>query len=384
MAAPSVYFVAVEPSADLLAAETVDALRKVTPDIRFGGVGGIAMAARGLQSDLDLSPLAIVGFIEGLRAYKTAIALADKTVAEIIEFAPDVVVLVDSWGFTLRVAQRLKAQAPNIEIIKLVGPQVWATRPGRAKTLAATVDQLICIHAMEAPYYEPYGLTVTVMGNPALSRSVAGDKDRLRATFKLDPEANTLLILPGSRMSEIKLVAPVFVNAAWILKAERPDLEIIVAPAPAVREAFLDEFPNLDAWAHIADADMAMADIMAGADYALACSGTVTSELAVQGTPFLVGYKTGALTWLLGKHVLYQPEHITLLNIAADDTEIAPEFLQAELRPELVAREALKMLDDPMRRADQVRAQNNALEKMRVGDMPAAQVAAGQIWKSLT
>ena len=128
------------------------------------------MAARGVRSDIDVSELSVIGLIEGLKVYKRVVEIADAAADEIIAFAPDVVALVDSWGFTLRVAQRIRERAPQIRLVKVVGPQVWATRPGRAKTLATTVDHLVCIHAMEVPFYEPFGLPVTVMGNPALSR----------------------------------------------------------------------------------------------------------------------------------------------------------------------------------------------------------------------
>lgn len=383
MSSASVFFVAVEPSADLLASETITFLREKSPNLTIFGIGQEKMAALGIRSSLDLSPLAIVGLFEGLKAYRKAVDLADQTVAEILNVSPKVVVLVDAWGFTIRVAQRLKQQAPHIHTIKLVGPQVWATRPGRAKTLAAAVDELICIHEMETQYYTSLGLPVTVMGNPALGRTQKGDPNALRQHHNIPPEKDVVLIFPGSRQSEIARVAPAFVNAAWIVKAERPDVEIVAAPAPSVRTQFLAAFPKLNTWLHIADASLEMSDIMAGGDYALACSGTVTSELAVQGTPFLVGYKTGWITYVLVKNLLYQPEHITLLNIAADDQPIVPEFLQTQLRPELVARETLRMIDNPNLRNQQRTAQNTALERMHYGTVPAAEIAADTILKSL-
>ena len=123
------------------------------------------------------------------------------------------------------------------------------------------------------------------------------------------------------------------------MKSERPELNIVIAPAPAVREQFLEAFPDVEKWARLPDATDQMVNIMAAADYALACSGTVTSELAVQGTPFLVAYRSGALTWFVAKNFLYKPAHITLLNIASDDTTIAPEYLQNDLQAAALAAE---------------------------------------------
>ena len=208
MTARRVFLVAAEPSGDLLARETAEALKDRDPGIELCGIGGRELAKIGLESAIDIAPLSILGLFEGLKAYGTVVKLADAAADAIVDAAPDAVVLIDSWGFMLRVAQRVRARDPKIKLIKLVGPQVWATRPGRAKTLAQTVDHLICIHQMETPYYEPHGLPVTVMGNPALSRTERGDGARFRASIGVSDKDQIVLVLPGSRPSEIKRVAP--------------------------------------------------------------------------------------------------------------------------------------------------------------------------------
>jgi lipid-A-disaccharide synthase len=379
MTAPRVFLVAAEPSGDLLARETAEALRALSPEIHLSGIGGGELAKIGIVSPIDIAPLSILGLFEGLKAYGTVVKLADAAADAIIADKPDAVVLVDSWGFMLRVAQRVRARNPEIKLIKLVGPQVWATRAGRAKTLAQAVDHLICIHHMELPYYEPFGLPVTVMGNPALSRTEKGDRAVVRTRLGLSDDDQLLLVLPGSRPSEIKRVAPDLVEAAWLMKSENPALTVMLAPALAVREQFVDNFPNTDKWAHLAEMDDRGADIMAAADYALACSGTVTSELAVQGTPFLVGYRTGWITWTLARYFLFKPNHITLLNIAADDSDIAPEFIQTDLKATDLAAEAQAMLADDDHRQAQISAQNKALSRMGERDEVAAEIAAKTI-----
>ena len=379
MTGPRVYFVAAEPSGDLLARETAEALKAKDPTATLFGIGGRELAKIGLESPIDIAPLSILGLFEGLKAYGTVVKLADAAADAIIEAKPDAVVLVDSWGFMLRVAQRVRDRNPSIKLIKLVGPQVWATRAGRAKTLAATVDHLICIHQMEVPYYEPHGLSVTVMGNPALSRTKLGDGARARQEIDAQSSEQVVLVLPGSRPSEIKRVAPVLVEAAWLMKSQNSDLKIVFAPAPSVKEQFLEAFPEIEKWSKIPEEAISSADIMAAADFALACSGTVTSELAVQGTPFLVGYKTGWITWALARYFLYKPEHITLLNIAADDTEVAPEYVQTKFKPDDLAEKALSLLADPAMLQVQIEAQNKALSRMGERDEAASDVAADTI-----
>ena len=222
-----VFLVAAEPSGDLLGRELVEALRHLSPTTQLQGIGGSEMAAVGLKSDIDTSPLSVLGFFEGLKAYSKVVALADAAADEIIAANPDAVVLIDSWGFMLRVAQRVRNRNSSIRLIKLIGPQVWATRAGRAKTLANTVDHLLAMFEMELPFYEPHGLKTTVIGSPALGRTLRGDAGSFRAKYNISHEKEILLVLPGSRHGEIKRVAPALVSAAERVKAAMPDLSLI-------------------------------------------------------------------------------------------------------------------------------------------------------------
>jgi len=379
MIAPRIFTVAAEPSGDLLALEVIHAIQARAPDALIAGIGGEETEKAGITSPIDIAPLSIFGLLDGLKVYGTIIKLADAAVDAIMDFEPDVVVLIDSWGFMIRVAERLRKRAPHIKIVKLVGPQVWATRSGRAKVLSRVVDHLICIHAMEVPYYAPFDLPVTVMGNPALSRAEPGNSTALRAATGLEPDQPILLVLPGSRLSEIELTAPDLVEAARLIKEERPDITVVFAPAPSVRDAFAQRFPDIGLIGLIAPRQVDRYDTMAAADYALACSGTVTSELAVQGVPFLVGYRAGWFTYTVVRKIFYKLVHITLLNIAADDTAIVPEFVQDELKPEPMASAALAILNDPEARAAQISAQEKALSRMGEGDQNAPDIAAEAI-----
>ena len=366
-----IFMVAGEASGDLLAREVVEAIRQKTGDVTFAGIGGRELASVGIKSPFDISPLSVLGFAEGIRAYSTVVKLADAAADAIVAFRPDAVVLVDSWGFTLRVAQRVRQRVPEIRLIKLIGPQVWATRPGRAKTLAASVDYLLCMHDMEVPFYTPYGLPVSVIGNPALSRNIEGDGAKFRSAHSISPDEQVCLVLPGSRRSELAKVAPVLMDAARRIKTKIPGTRIIVSPAGNMIEAFDAAFPDVSDWAEVLRTPEDRYDAMAAADLVLACSGTVTSEVAMQGTPMIVGYRTGWLTWALARGLLYKKRHITLLNIVSDDKEIVPEFVQTRQKPELIAEKAIAWLKDPAALAKQKAVQNAALDRMR-GDGPSA------------
>lgn len=377
-----VFLVAAEPSGDLLGREVAQALKAKNPTITLGGIGGAEMASEGLSSDIDTRPLSVLGLFEGLKAYRQVVKLADASAAEILAFCPDIVVLIDSWGFMLRVAQRLKKQTPDLHLIKLIGPQVWATRAGRAKTLAATVDQVLVMFGMETPFYEAQNLPVTVVGSPALGRSEKGDGAAFRERYGFSNSDQVLLVLPGSRRGEIKRVAPVLVDVAKRVKDAASDVQIVFAPASEVAGDFETAFPECRDFALISTDPKDRFDAMAASDLALACSGTVTSELAVQGTPFLVAYKLGWITWAIARGFLYKPEFMALLNIAAKK-EVAREFFQTKLDPEEMSKAALSLLHSPDALRSQRQEQDAALAKMGVGKASAAELAADAILETL-
>ena len=150
-----VMLVAAEASGDVLGAGLARALKaRLGPEVTFVGIGGPRMTEQGVQSPFDIAELSVLGWIEGLKAYGIVKRRVADTVALARAEQPDAVVLIDSWGFTIRVAKALREALPDTPLIKYVGPQVWASRPGRAKTLAAAVDHLLALYAFDAPWFE--------------------------------------------------------------------------------------------------------------------------------------------------------------------------------------------------------------------------------------
>lgn len=382
MAEPHIFVLAAEPSGDALGGELIQELRQRSPALALSGIGGEAMADAGVASLMSIDGLSILGFTDALAAWRRVEAKADEAAEAILAAGPDVVVLIDSWGFTLRVARRVRAANPAITLIKLVGPQVWATRPGRARVIAGAYDGLLCIHDFEVPFYEGTGLPIRVVGNPALAREPDGDRDGFRSSHRLGT-APVLLMLPGSRSSEIKRVMPVLVDTAREACRQRPGLTVLTVlagpVANSVREAARDwDFPHLLVGAS------AKMDAFAAADVALACSGTVTSELAMAGVPLVVGYKAGWITWAIARAFLMRAKFITLINVAMD-REVAPEFVQTRFTPARLLAPVLRLLDDPNARLAQIAGQNAALVRMGRGGAGAASLAAdavlGGFWR---
>jgi lipid-A-disaccharide synthase len=366
-----IFLVAAEASGDALGADLVRALKDRDPALQIAGIGGAAMAEEGVKTAVNISGLAVLGFVDGLLAYGRVKRAVAQSVAAIIAAKPDVVVLIDSWGFTVRVAQGVRAAAPHIRLVKYIGPQVWATRPGRAATLAATVDHLICIHDFEVPFYETFGLACTICGHPAFGRFKFGDGPAFRARHGIKPKDKVLLVLPGSRSSEIRRVGPTLWRAAEILEQKRPGLKLVVVAARSVAKAVHDQAAPI---ALIVD-EHEKEDAFDAATAAIAASGTVTTEVALQGTPMVIGYRLGWITWAIWRAFLFKGRFATLMNVAAKE-EVAPEFLQTQFTAVNIARAAAPLLDDPALREDQVRRQDDALALMGRGGRPAAEIAA--------
>lgn len=362
-----VMLVAVEASADALGAGLMRALKeRLGEGVTFVGVGGARMAEQGVASPVDIAGLSLVGLFEIAAVVPRALADLEATIRLAEAERPDIAVLIDSWEFTWRVARRLRLRTPEVTIVKYVAPQVWATRPGRARVLARLADHLLTLLDFEAPYFERAGLATTFVGNPTLSRDISGaDGARLRAAIEAGPEDPILLVLPGSRPGEIKRVMPAFEDAALRLKAQRPQLHLVVPAADTVADEVKARVAGWPNRAHVVEGEAARLDAMAAATLALACSGTVTTELAMAGCPMLVGYRGHPLTALIARLVIQVP-YLTLINIAADRA-VAPEFLQGDCTGPKLASAAAKLLDDPAARADQVAAQRAGLARLGVG-----------------
>jgi lipid-A-disaccharide synthase len=374
-----IFLVAAEDSGDALGADVIDALRAADSRVQISGIGGATMHERGVSSDVDMSGLAVLGFVDGIKAFgrvKEAVRAAGEA---IIKADPDAVVLIDSWGFMWRLARYLKERGHRAKRIKLVGPQVWATRPGRARVLAQWCDHLLCIHAFEEPFYEKWGLPTTVIGNPALHRLPKGDAAAFRAQHEAVDHKLIIGLLPGSRPSELKRVAPALSEACAILTHDLTGRIVVCVAAgsiePAIREMAKSwTFPHI-----IVSGEAEKADAFAAMDVAIACSGTVTTELAAQGAPVVLGYKLGWITWAIARLLkVYKPRYIALLNVAAG-REVAPEFVQTRLTPKNVAAAAERLLSDPQAMADQRKGQAAALKSMAGPGRPAAEIAAERI-----
>lgn len=369
MAKPYIFIVAAEKSGDELGGKLVDALRKDNRvGVKLSAIGGAALAARGLPSAIDISPLSILGFTEGLKAYPAILDRVRQATEVILEAQPDAVVLIDSWGFMIRLAKALKKQDFKGQIIKYVAPQVWAMREGRSKILADNVDHLLTIHDFDAEYFTRHGLPVDYVGNPVFDDAYdTGNGDALREEYNIGPAQPVLTVLFGSRLSEIQKLARPFANTVAILKREIPDLAIVSPVSDTIAtdvHAAASEHPALHDVILLGE-DRKL-DCFNVADAALACSGTVTTQLASAGVPTVVGYKLNTMTYVVAKR-LFKPNYISMVNIAANK-ELMPEFMQSECEGENLAPAVLSYLQSPKKREQARQSLLDAVENMRRGN----------------
>lgn len=372
-----VFIVAAETSGDLVGAELVRALRAEDPAVEIAGVGREAMAAEGIATDIDLSALSVLGLFDGLRVWRLVHERADQCARAAAAFGADQVVLIDSWGFMLRVAWRIREACPKARIVKYIGPQAFATRPGRAKALARAVDNLLAIHPFDPEYFEPYGLPTTVVGNPALERDLTGDREGFRKRHGITPEARLMLVLFGSRKAEVERLFDDFADTAEALVQGRPDLRLVTVVAPSVAESVRSRLAGRTALGTmiIAGPEERL-DAFAAADAALACSGTVTLELSRMGVPSVVGYRLGPIAWTIAWNFMLKAPFVSLVNIAAGK-ELLPERLQTRAVPEYLVPAMAELLDDAAHRAA-VSAELKSITSVMAGHREGASVNAAR------
>jgi len=359
-----VYILAVENSADHLGAQLALALRAQDSTIKLAGIGGAAMRDAGVPSQMDISGLAILGFTEGLRSYPHILRKVKEAAMRIIESGADAAILIDSWGFMVRVAQRLKKLGYTGQIIKYLAPQVWAMREGRAKILARHVDHLLTIHSFDAPYFEAHGLPVYYVGNPVFDEDYqSGDAQILRNEYSLG-DKDIVAVFFGSRPSEIARLAKPFADAITHLRESHPDVALLSAVSQSVaKEVGAAAGGDLRLQEVILLPEARKLDVMACAKTALACSGTMTSQLAAAGVPSVVAYKLAPLTYLAAKR-LYKPDYISIVNIAAGRA-LMPEFMQGEANGPKLAAAVASYLDNPETQKSAARALLEQTAKMR-------------------
>jgi lipid-A-disaccharide synthase len=371
-----VMLVAGEPSGDLLGGQLMRALSEETDAaIRFSGVGGEAMAAEGLESLFSIADTSLTGIQEVLPKIPLVLRRIRETADAAIAARPDVVVLIDSPDFTHRVAARIRKRAPDLPLVKYVAPQVWASRPGRARKLARLFDHMLTLLPFEPGFFADYGLSADFVGHPVVERTGDPDAGRaFRAARAIAPDTPLLAILPGSRGNEIARLLPVFREAAELAAQRVPGLEVLCATVPHVADDVRAGLEGMSMPVHVVDSASQRHGAFRAADAALAASGTVSTELALAGTPMVIGYMMGPLSSAIARRIMTSP-FVTLINVI-HGRGVIPEYLLDACTPEALADEVVTLLTDQEAADRQRRESTAALQAMGMGgDQPSRRAA---------
>lgn len=321
-----IFVIAGEPSGDLLGGRLMHALKVLRSDINFSGVGGPRMEAQGLNSLFPMSDLTLFGLAELLPKIPNILRRIRQTADAIREQQPDVVVTIDAPDFCFRVARKL--QGSGIRFVHYVAPTVWAWRPGRAKKIQPFLKHLLALFPFEPPYFERVGLPCTFVGHPLIEAGIElASESRLREKYAISPERKILVVLPGSRRSELKMLLPEFRQTLTSLHAQHPQLQVIVPTLVHYADRMREEVKS---WGFkdvlITTSDEDKYDAFIAARCALAASGTVALELGLAGTPAIITYKIHPLTATLYRRLIKTP-FANLVNIMAGRMAV-PEYLQ--------------------------------------------------------
>lgn len=376
---PLIYFIVGEPSGDQIGGHLIRALKVRTGgDIDFGGIGGPAMAAAGLESLFSIDLFSVMG-LDYVPRLRSILGRMKQLEHDIARRRPDCVVTIDAQALSGHMGRRL---APRGEtVVHYVAPTVWAWRPGRAKVIAGRLTHLLTIFPFEAPWFEPHGLPVTFVGHPAAEPDPpdAAAVARFRNRFAGEGVSPVLCLLPGSRRKEVSRQVPLYRASVQLLKSQgltpvclMPIVESVRGPVAALTADWPAPLVPLPA-------DDTKYLAFAAADAALAASGTVTVELAIAGTPTVVTYKLPRLESRIAR-LLVHTTYVSAVNIAADK-EIMPEFLMERARPELVVDALAPLLRDPALRDAQAARIRGVAKALSVPGRKPSDLAAEAILK---
>jgi len=372
---PTLMVVCGEPSGDQLGAELMTGLKSLQPDVRIVGVGGPAMTAQGLTSLFPLDDTAVMGLREVVPRIPAILRRVREAADYAVHLSPDAVVLIDSPDFTHRIAQRLKRFAPHLRTVNYAAPQVWASRSYRARKMARYFDLVLALLPFEPEFFRKNGLEAVFVGHPVIERAaLMKHGGALRARLGIPTNAPLLAVLPGSRMNEVRLLLTPFRDAVRILGKEIPDLACVLPMVDHVSEFVRAHTQGWPSPLHLVEGDADKFAAFDAADAALAASGTVTTELALAGTPMVVAYRLGPLTYALVRP-LVSVRFITLANILLERAAV-PEFVQAACTGKALANALMPLLTNENARRAQQRDLAGAVAKLGLGgERPSVRAA---------
>jgi lipid-A-disaccharide synthase len=340
------------------------------------------MAAEGLTSLFPIADVAVMGPLAILTALPRLVRRINQAAAAGIAARPDAVVIIDSPEFTHPIARRIRKRLPRVPVVDYVSPSVWAWRPGRAPRMRAYVDHVMALLPFEPEVHQRLGgPACTYVGHPLIERLPAiatADAASLRARLALDPARKTVVVLPGSRRSEVERLMQPFGEAVALTATRIGPLNLVIPAVESVRGLIAEKAADWPVQPHIVMGEEAKLQAFKAADAALAASGTVTLELALASTPMIVAYRVDAVAAALG--FLVKTPHFALSNLVLGERAF-PELMQDDCTGPKLADALARLLTDEATRATQRAALDRVPGIMRLTSGTPSEAAAAIVLK---
>ena len=373
--ARKIFLIATEESGDRLGANLMKVLRqRLGGAVRFEGIGGQSMAREGLASLFPIEELSIMGLAAVVKQLPKILRLIRETARAVTEASPDILVIIDSPDFTHRVARRVRARDPSIPIANYVSPSVWAWRPGRARAMRRYVDHVLALLPFEPEEYRRLrGPPCSYVGHP-LTVQIGTLRPGADEQRRRDETPPVLLVLPGSRRSEIRHHMAVFGEALGRLQAEGVAFELILPTMPHLQEAVAEGVKSWPVQPQVVIGEQEKRAAFRIAHAALAKSGTSTLELAVAQVPMVAAYRAGAVeAWIIQRSI--RASSMILANLVIGEN-VVPEFIQQDCTPEKLLPALREILSDSPLRQRQLQAFAKIDAIMSTGNQPPSARAA--------
>lgn len=345
----TIFISAGEASGDLHAANLVKNLQHIYPEkIQYFGMGGKLMREQGVNILVAIDKLSLIGLTGVIAQLPQIIATFYKIKKFLKQQKPDLVILVDYPGFNLRLAKTAKKL--GFKVLYYISPQLWAWHQSRVKIVQQYVDVMAVLFPFEVDFYAKFKVKAILTKHPLLDTVIPTmTKEAARKFFNLNPHIITIGLLPGSRISEIERLLPIMVATARLLRTYNKNLQFILPLASSLKKTDLEKYLPSDLVIHIVTNTY---DAINVGDAVIACSGTVTMEIALLKIPLVIIYKVAFLNYLLMKLAIKIP-YVGLCNIVAQE-KIVAELLQDDATPEKIAAEIIKILEDKKYRDEMI------------------------------
>ena len=366
-----IFIVTGEASGDKLASKVIYNLKKINPNIEYLSVGGENLKSLGIKSIYDLKEVTYIGFTNVLFNLFKINKKINQTVNSILEFNPDILFTVDSPDFTLRVAERVKNKNINIKTVHYVAPQVWVWREGRVKKIKKFIDHILLLFNFEKFYFDKENVSCEFVGHPLLENRV---EDKIDINQFVGKNKALFSIFAGSRISEINVLMPIFLNFIKYMEKKYNDITYVFHSTKAHKDLIHSYIKNSNTLnCEVVSDDKLKGHLLKKSIFAIAKSGTVSLEICNAKIPSIIVYKMNLINFLIVK-MLVKIKYANIINIAAKE-EIIPELLQSKCNSKNIYNEVSKFLDTPSLVEEQVRKTQTILNQFKTSKSPSEQAS---------